>query len=75
MALSAAGDAAFLELDAFVKEEAMEEVPTGWNTALVGQSWTWTKTVSCMPEVDAGPCSSSPSREEVVQAPPAMQPP
>ncbi|VAI73976.1 unnamed protein product [Triticum turgidum subsp. durum] len=65
MALSAIGDVAFPELDTYVKEEAMEDMrakapreePAGWNPALVGQSWTRTKTVSCTPDVDAGPWS------------------
>jgi hypothetical protein len=76
MALSASGDVTFLELDAFVKE-AMEnvlpEAPTGWNPALVGQSWSWTETVPCTPEVDVDPWSPSPLCKGVVHAPP--QPP
>ena len=79
--LSASGDVYVPELDVKqeVKEEAMEDVraeapreeePTGWNPALVGQSWTWTETVSCTPDMDADPWSPSPPQSEVVHAPP-----
>ena len=74
LAPSVAADVTFPELDAYVKEEAMEgarpeaamEEPTGWNPTLVGQSWTWMEIVPCMPEVDPGKWSPSPSRQEVV---------
>ncbi|KAE8792574.1 histone-lysine n-methyltransferase atxr3 [Hordeum vulgare] len=78
LALLAVGNVAFPELDAYMKEDTTEEAqrevameePAGWNPVLVGQSWTWTETVPCMPEVYAGRWSPSRSREEVVQAPP-----
>ncbi|KAI5022062.1 hypothetical protein ZWY2020_058792 [Hordeum vulgare] len=69
LALFAADDVAFRVVEAYVKEESMEEA-MGWSPTLVGQSWTWTETVPCTPEVDADHWSPSPSRQEVVQAPP-----
>ena len=87
MALSAAGDVAFPELQlaavtAAATEEPMEEDPPAFEQ-LLGQGWGWSCTAPelaaavgvnwCItpprsPEQDASP------REEVVQAPPAVQP-
>ncbi|XBI85596.1 hypothetical protein VPH35_093722 [Triticum aestivum] len=84
MALSAAGDVAFPELQmAAVKEEAMEEDPLAAFQQLLGQGWGWSCTA---PEMAAGVgvnwCPTPPRspereaspREEVVQASPAVQP-
>ena len=83
MALSAAGDVAFPELQlAAVTEEPMEEDPAAFEQ-LLGQGWGWSCTA---PEMAAGVgvnwCATPPRspereaspREEVVQAPPAVQP-
>ena len=83
MALSAAGDVAFPELQlaavtAAATEEPMEEDPPAFEK-LLGQGWGWSCTAPEMaadlgvnwcptPEREASP------REEVVQAPPAVQP-
>ncbi|KAM3401277.1 hypothetical protein ACQJBY_005814 [Aegilops geniculata] len=83
MALSAAGDVAFPELQlaavtAAAKEEPMEEDSPAFEK-LLGQGWGWSCTAPEMaadlgvnwcptPEREASP------REEVVQAPPAVQP-
>ena len=89
MALSAAGDVAFPELQMVAvkeeerREEAMEEDPVATFQQLLGQGWGWSCTA---PEMAAGVgvnwCPTPPRspereaspREEVVQAPPAVQP-
>ena len=88
MALSAAGDVAFPELQMAAlteerREDAMEEEPSAAFQQLVGTGWAWSCTAPEMavavgmnwcatpprsPEREASP------REEVVQAPPAVQP-
>ncbi|XBI78114.1 hypothetical protein VPH35_087859 [Triticum aestivum] len=88
MALSAAGDVAFPELQMAAlteerREDAMEEEPSAAFQQLVGTGWPW----SCSaPEMAAGmgvnwraTPPQSPEREaspweEVLQAPPAVQP-
>ena len=85
MARSTAGEVAIPELEIVAAEEAMEEEPVAaFHPGLVGQGWSW----SCMADemADALGCvnwrptpprslerEASP-REEVVQAPPAVQP-
>ena len=86
MALSAAGDVAFPELQmvAVKEEERREEEPVAaFHPGLLGQGWGWSCTA---PEMVAGVgmnwCATPPRspereaspREEVVQAPPAVQP-
>ena len=84
MALSAAGDVAFPELQmAALREDAMEEEPAAAFQQLVGTGWAWSCTA---PEMAAGvgvnwratpprsPEREASPREEVVQAPPAVQP-
>ena len=88
MALSAAGDVAFPELQMAAlaeerREDAMEEEPAAAFQQLVGTGWAWSCTApemaACLgvdwratppqsPEREGSP------REEVLQAPPAVQP-
>ena len=83
MALSAAGDVAFLELQMVALEEERREDPPAAFQQLLGQGWGWSCTA---PEMAAGVgvnwCPTPPRspereaspREEVVQAPPAFHP-
>ena len=84
MALSATGDSAFPELQmAAVTKYAMEEEPPAAFQELLDQGWGWSCTA---PDMAAGVgvnwCATPPRslereaspREEVVQAPPAVQP-
>ena len=88
MALSAAGDVAFSELQMAAlteerREDVMEEEPSAAFQQLLGQGWGWSCTA---PEMAAGVgvnwCPTPPRspereaspQEEVVQAPPAVQP-
>ena len=88
MALSAAGDVAFPELQMAAlteerREDATEDEPAAAFQQLVGTGWAWSCTA---PEMAAGvgvnwraTPPQSPEREaspweEVVQAPPAVQP-
>ncbi|KAF7084891.1 hypothetical protein CFC21_088407 [Triticum aestivum] len=87
MALSAAGDVAFPELQlaavtAAVTEEPMEEDPPAFEQ-LLGQGWGWSCTalemaadlgVNWCPTPPRSPEREASPREEVVQAPPAVQP-
>ncbi|XBH98142.1 hypothetical protein VPH35_127700 [Triticum aestivum] len=87
MALSAAGDVAFPELQlaavtAAVTKEPMEEDPPAFER-LLGQGWGWSCTAPEMAaDLGVNWCPTPPrslereasSREEVVQAPPAVQP-
>ena len=83
MALSAAGDVAFPELQMVAVEDEKREDPPAAFQQLLGQEWGWSCTA---PEMAAGVgvnwCPTPPRspereaspREEVVQAPPAVQP-
>ena len=83
MALSAAGDVAFPELQMVAVEEERREDPPAAFQQLMGQGWAWSCTA---PEMAAGvgvnwratpprsPEREASPREEVVQAPPAIQP-
>ena len=83
MALSAAGDVAFPELQMVAVEDERREDPPAAFQQLLGQGWGWSCTA---PEMAAGVgvnwCPTPPRspereaspREEVVQAPPAVQP-
>ena len=90
MALSAAGDVAFPELQMVAvkeeerREEAMEEEPVAaFHPGLVGQGWGWSCTAPEMAAAVGVNWCATPSRspereasprEEVVQASPAVQP-
>ena len=84
MALSAAGDVAIRKLEMVVVEEAMKEPVAACHLGLVGQQWSWSCTAPEMADAVWGVnwCSTPPRspereaspREEVVQAPPAVQP-
>ena len=85
MALSAADDVAIPELEMVRAEEVMEEEPVAaFHPALVGQQWSWSCTASEMaaavggvnwcPTPPRSPEREASPREEVVQAPPAVQP-
>ena len=85
MALSATGDVAFPELQlAAVTEEPMEEEPVAaFHPGLLGQGWGWSCTalemaagvgVNWCPTPPRSPEREASPREEVVQAPPAVQP-
>ncbi|XBJ25777.1 hypothetical protein VPH35_003350 [Triticum aestivum] len=83
MALSATGDVAFPELQMVAVEEERREDPPAAFQQLLGQGWGWSCTA---PEMAAGVgvnwCPTPPRspereaspQEEVVQAPPAVQP-
>ena len=84
MARSAAGEVAIPELEIVAAEPEMEEEPVAaFRPGLLGQGWGWSCTA---PEMAAGVgvnwCPTPPRspereaspREEVVQAPPAVQP-
>ncbi|XBI59595.1 hypothetical protein VPH35_040629 [Triticum aestivum] len=83
MALSAAGDVAFPELQlAAVMEEPMEEDPPAAFQQLLGQGWGWSCTapemaagvgVNWCPTLSRSPEREGSPREEVVLAPPAVQ--
>ncbi|XBI98879.1 hypothetical protein VPH35_019064 [Triticum aestivum] len=91
MALSAAGDVAFPELEMVeakeeVREEVLEEQPVAaFHPDLVGQRWSWSCTAGDMADaVGAVNWCPTPSRSlerepwprgEVVQAPPTFQEP
>ncbi|SPT16264.1 unnamed protein product [Triticum aestivum] len=84
LARSAAGEVAIPELEMVAKEEVVEEPPVAaFHPALVGQGWGWSCTAPEMADaVGVNWCPTPPRsperepspREEVVQAPPAVQP-
>ena len=85
MARSAVGEVVIPELEMVAKEEVMEEAPVAaFHPGLVGQGWSWSCTapemagamggVNWCPTPPRSPEREASPREEVVQAPPAVQP-